>query len=723
MNYKILIIALMIVVMSPAVVALGWSQDPYWLPVGTSNPHAVDFGGSAKAASGAFTSGYALVHMRAELRTTGGQLVKVLAEKDVDMSHSGYEVVTITKDDYKESGNYRVFFILKDGYGTRTKYLDFVVRAAPTQPNNPPTITCPGAKSVDEGKPLTFYVSGSDPDTGDTVEFSASNKPTGATFDASQKKFSWTPTESQGRTAPYTVTFTATDNHDAKDSCTVDITVKDMNTCPVFDPLADVWDFVAGEPLTITVSAQDAEDDTIIYVADGTPLQHGASFDSNTGTFTWTPNENQLGDYEVLFLATDERGGCWPGAKKVTINVLPRNKPVATLIAAPSTGPEGTTVTFVCSVAGGDSPVSYEIDFDDNSQKANQPTITHKYEKAAVYTASCTVKDADGDTATATAQVTITDNAPVVTLVATPDKGSAPLEVDFDCQVAGGNTPLKSLVINFGDGSSSTQSKIKHTYTSKGVYAASCSVIDADDDPATGFATVDVAEPVPDNNCPVLDPVGDKTVEVGKELKFTLTASDADGDDIVYLATAPLGQFLTADGKFTWTPLPVQLGKHTATFYADDGTCSDQETVTIEVLPETPECSDGVDNDGDGKVDLQDPGCSDGNDNNETDPVTNKAPVADFTWSPADPEVGVTVTFTSTSTDPDGDSLTCAWDLDADGFTDSTDCVTTYVFTAPGDHPVKLTVSDSDLTDSVTKTVTVTGKLNVTDVDCFSPAL
>jgi hypothetical protein len=52
-----------------------------------------------------------------------------------------------------------------------------------------------------------------------------------------------------------------------------------------------------------------------------------------------------------------------------------------------------------------------------------------------------------------------------------------------------------------------------------------------------------------------------------------------------------------------------------------------------------PQCSDGVDNDGDGKTDLTDAGCTDADDNDETNPPP-PPPVATFTVSPANPVVG-----------------------------------------------------------------------------------
>ena len=79
----------------------------------------------------------------------------------------------------------------------------------PVEVNNPPVLNPIGAKSVDEGNLLTFTVTASDPD-GDGLTFSASNVPTGASFNSSSQVFSWTP--DYGDAGIYNVQFTVTDN-------------------------------------------------------------------------------------------------------------------------------------------------------------------------------------------------------------------------------------------------------------------------------------------------------------------------------------------------------------------------------------------------------------------------------------------------------------------------------------------------------------------------------
>ena len=85
------------------------------------------------------------------------------------------------------------------------------------------------------------------------------------------------------------------------------------------------------------------------------------------------------------------------------------------------------------------------------------------------------------------------------------------------------------------------------------------------------------------------------------------------------------------------------------------------------------------------------------------------APIADFTFTPAQPKVGERVTFdASASTDSDGQIVRYEWDFDNDGRPDAVGKIVEWVFTNAGNFPVKLTVTDNDdLRNSLTKIVPV----------------
>jgi hypothetical protein len=86
------------------------------------------------------------------------------------------------------------------------------------------------------------------------------------------------------------------------------------------------------------------------------------------------------------------------------------------------------------------------------------------------------------------------------------------------------------------------------------------------------------------NRPPIIPLIGNKTVIVGKELKFTITASDPDNDQLTYTATnLPKGATFK-NQTFTWTPSIGREGTYTVIFkVADNKGGSASETITITV--------------------------------------------------------------------------------------------------------------------------------------------
>ncbi len=97
-------------------------------------------------------------------------------------------------------------------------------------------------------------------------------------------------------------------------------------------------------------------------------------------------------------------------------------------------------------------------------------------------------------------------------------------------------------------------------------------------------ATITFTEIIP-NRSPVLGSIGNKSVDEGATLAFTVTASDPDGDTIALSAAGLPGgaTFDATNGSFSWTPDFVGSGSYTVTFNANDGALSDSEEIAITV--------------------------------------------------------------------------------------------------------------------------------------------
>lgn len=90
-------------------------------------------------------------------------------------------------------------------------------------------------------------------------------------------------------------------------------------------------------------------------------------------------------------------------------------------------------------------------------------------------------------------------------------------------------------------------------------------------------------------------------------------------------------------------------------------------------------------------------------------PSPNQPPVAQFTYSPTNPQPGQWIQFdASSSYDPDGTIVSYQWDFDGDGAFDATGQVAYYRFMAGGTYPVRLVVTDDGgATGEVTQPVSV----------------
>ena len=87
-----------------------------------------------------------------------------------------------------------------------------------------------------------------------------------------------------------------------------------------------------------------------------------------------------------------------------------------------------------------------------------------------------------------------------------------------------------------------------------------------------------------ENRAPVLDSIGNKTVNEGTLISFVVTASDPDEDDLSFTAeNLPIGSTFI-DSTFSWTPSYDQAGNYEITFKVDDGVLTDQEIISISVV-------------------------------------------------------------------------------------------------------------------------------------------
>jgi hypothetical protein len=171
--------------------------------------------------------------------------------------------------------------------------------------NHAPELDMIGDKTVTTGELLEFTISATDPDALDTLTYSAALLPNGASFNSALRAFSWIP--GLGDIGNHQVSFAVVDNASpqGRDEETIAITVDDEeNHTPELDMIGDKT-VTAGELLEFIISATDPDaTDILSYNVQSLPT--GADFDSDSQTFSWVTDKNDIGSYTVTFKVVDD---------------------------------------------------------------------------------------------------------------------------------------------------------------------------------------------------------------------------------------------------------------------------------------------------------------------------------------------------------------------------------------------------------------------------------
>ena len=280
-------------------------------------------------------------------------------------------------------------------------------------PNRPPVLNSIGAKTVNENESLAFTITASDPD-GNALTYTAGNLPTGASFNAAQHSFSWTP--GYGASGNYNVTFTVTDNGSpAKgDSETITITVGNVNRPPVLNSIG-AKTVNESELLEFTITAGDLDGDALTYTVGNLPT--GASFNAAQQMFSWTPGYGASGNYNVTFTVTDNGSPAQSDSEQVTITVGDVNRPPVLNSIGAKTVNENESLDFTITASDPDGDaLTYTVgnlptgaSFDANQHNFSW---TPGYGTSGSYTVTFTVTDDGASTQSDSEEITITVEIP-----------------------------------------------------------------------------------------------------------------------------------------------------------------------------------------------------------------------------------------------------------------------------------------------------------------------
>ncbi|XUX00031.1 MAG: InlB B-repeat-containing protein [Dehalogenimonas sp.] len=507
-------------------------------------------------------------------------------------------------------GTYTFDVVVSDGALTDSETITVNV----AEVNVAPVLGAIGNKNVDELVALTFTATATDADLpANTKTFSladgtSGDVPSGASINSSTGAFSWTPTEAQG---PGTYTFDVVVSDGAlTDSETITVNVAEVNVAPVLGAIGNknVDELVA---LTFTATATDADlpaNTKTFSLADGTSgdVPSGASINSSTGAFTWTPTEAQgPGSYTFDVVVSD---GALTDFETITVTVAEVNvAPVFTHSPVGSGFPELGNWGFAVTATDADVPVQTltfsligaptGMAIDSSGTLTWTPT-----EAQGPGTFNFTLRASDGIVNTDVAawvEVFEVNVAPVLGAIGNKNVDEL-VALTFTATATDADLPANTKTFSLADGTSGDVPSGASINSSTGAFSWTPTEaqgpgtytfdVVVSDGTATDFETITVTVNEV-NVAPVLGAIGPKSVNEGSALTFTATATDADipansktfSLDDGTAGSVPAGASInSSSGAFSWTPAD---GNSSATFdvVVSDGALSDSETITVTV--------------------------------------------------------------------------------------------------------------------------------------------
>lgn len=481
-------------------------------------------------------------------------------------------------------GSYRVYFTATDNspYNlSANKDIYLIVSPA----NQPPVITVQN-QVAQAGNTLVFTLNCQDPDSGDTVTLTYTKPPQldwltaippDNPIDGNPITITFTGTPQASHEGQYTMTFNAVDDGAPQQNALKDITitVTTTNNPPVLDPIRNK-EVPIRVNLEFVINATDADNDVLTYSASGLPFSIGATFNSSTRRFSWTPTNSQVGSYNVHFEVSDATSS---DSEDITIYVTADDAPRFDPLFDKYIKVNKTLCFAVTARDPNNDPITYGAENIPTGAAFDSSTHTFTWTPQAgqegTYKVMFTVSDGTYTTNKEIWIIVQPISAPQLKPVG--DKYVRAGEtLSFTLEATDPDTPLNQLeysVSNNPAGSSLIGPNFTWTPTSAQVGTYRDVVFTVSD--GTYLDSTDLWIFVLSNGAPIIERIGDKHVVEGRTLSFTVNATDPDGDALTYLqpTNAPKGSYFDSSTRtFTWTPAFGERGVYNdIIFMVSDG--------------------------------------------------------------------------------------------------------------------------------------------------------
>jgi PKD repeat protein len=301
---------------------------------------------------------------------------------------------------YPTTGMYSATLVVTDNNGVASTP-DLVVINVGAAANKPPVANAGSSQSAQTLVSVTFNGSGSSDPDGSIVSYAW-------TFGDGSTGTGVSPSHTYAHAGLYAVTLTVTDNGGATASASTTASI--INRAPTAVLSAAPTSLQVGQTVTFNGGASSDPDGHVVTYSFGFGDGGGATTASTTTTHTYT-----TAGVFVASLTVQDDSGSWSNVYQVAIDVVAAPQPPTANAGLDQTATVGAVVSF--NGIGSSDPhlsvASWNWTFGDGAS-ASGVNVTHAYTAAGTYTATLTVTDTLGQTASDSAIITIT-NATVST--------------------------------------------------------------------------------------------------------------------------------------------------------------------------------------------------------------------------------------------------------------------------------------------------------------------
>jgi len=527
--------------------------------------------------------------------------------------------------------------------------------------NVAPVLDAISDKTIDESIELKFNITASDADLqyGDVLTYSVNSTLVVTKINNTLAEVSWTPSSTD--IGVHYFKLKVNDTAGLENTKDVKITVNFVNEAPVLNAVSDQT-INENQELKFNITASDADltqGDVLAYSVNETLTV--TKINNTLAEVVWTPGYDKAGIHYFKLKVNDSAGLEDTKDVKITVNNINR-APTLTSISDKTIAVD-TELRFNITASDADNDVlayaSNNTDITVTKINNTLAEITWTPHSAGINYVEFNVTDGiAADEKTAKITVTQPNRAPNITIYTPSDNPSVDENSGLEFKITTEDPDGDSLTYSWRlDGTQKVTTQ-NWTYTPDYDSAGNHNItVTVSDGSLTDYQYWNVTVNNV-NRAPILNSIGNKNVNEGSLLEFTVSANDADGDSMTFSAeNLPSGAGFNSTGTFSWTPDYGIEGDYQVTFNVTDSSLMDSETITISV----------------------------GN--------NNRAPVLNDIANISAYE-GSAITINPSATDPDNDSLTYSYSGWMTSSSYTTNC------SDAGAHQVNVTASDGSLSDS-----------------------